>query len=165
MAQSPQTDWVNFAQLKEKISFPQLLAHFDLANRLSQGEEELRGPCPICGNEGFKVNLVKNTFSCPSCKKRGSVIDFVSAYRKVGLKEAGQLLKELLETLATPQVKETSAPRRLRRRNGKAKPSPAPSLTQTLNEEVIATAQALDTKLKEVQALSVELMAKLGRKA
>jgi hypothetical protein len=48
MAQPPQGEWVNFAQLKENISFSQLLSHFDLAKGLSQKGEDLEGSCPIC---------------------------------------------------------------------------------------------------------------------
>jgi len=166
MAQQSPADWVNFAQLKEKISFPQLLEHFDLAKGLSQEDEELQGSCPICGNEGFKVNLEKNSFSCPGCKKRGSVIDFVSVYKKVGLKEAGKLLKGILEASAKPPVKEPRGPGKTKRRKGKesGKPNPAPAfLTQAFKDEIVATAQALDTELKEAQGLTAELMTKLEK--
>ena len=83
-----------------------MLGHFGLWNGINREGEELVGPCPICQAEGFKINLTKGSFTCPGCKKRGSVIDFTAAYRKVGLKEAGLLLKGVMETRTKPQVKE-----------------------------------------------------------
>lgn len=64
----------------------------------------------------------------PGCRKRGSEIDFVSAYQKVGLKEAGKLLKEeFLEASSTLQVKEALAVKRVRRHKRKASSKQDPS--------------------------------------
>lgn len=175
MAQQSPADWVNFAQLKEKISFPHLLEHFDLAKGLSQEDEELQGSCPICHNEGFKINLTKGSFSCPGCKKRGSVIDFVSAYKKVGLKEAGKLLKEILEASAKPQIKEAPASKTARKRKKTDKPAPTATspdsgkenpevVSAALKEELVDIIGDIDVRIKEIADMMELLKLKLEGK-
>lgn len=163
MAQAPHADWVNFQEIKAKVRFEDMLGHFGLWNGIEREGEHLSGPCPICKAEGFTINLTKGSFSCPGCKKRGSVIDFTAAYKKVGLKEAGKLLMEILQASIKPQVKESPGVGKTKRRKGKAETTPA-SLAQALKEEIMATARALQDKLKEAQGLAAELMAKLEGK-
>ncbi len=164
MAQERQGDWVNFAEIKATVRFEDVLGRFGLWNGINREGENLIGPCPICQSEGFKINLAKGSFSCPGCKKRGSVIDFVSAYKKVGLKEAGKLLMEILQASAKPPVKDEARPGKSRKRKGKPGQETPAFPAQALKEEIMATARALDAKLKEVQDLAAELMAKLEGK-
>lgn len=158
MAQE-QAGWVNFQELKAKVSFEQLLKHFGIEDGLVREGEELTGLCPMCKEEGFKVNLAKNTFSCPGCKKRGSVIDFTSAYKKVGLKEAGVLLKELLQGEASGK---SSGSRRGKRRRARAEAvkegSPAPDSDR---KEVVHTLKTLDAWLTQAVRLVKEQLTKL----
>lgn len=135
MAQEQQAGWVDFAEIKAKVSFEKLLGHFDLRDGLEREGEELTGPCPMCQDKGFRVNLTKSTFSCPGCKKRGSVIDFTSAFKKVGLKEAGVLLKGILDGEASE--KPLGSRKHKKRKAGAVKEGlPAPGFDR---EEVVAT--------------------------
>ena len=44
--------------------------------------------------DSLAINVEKKTFQCFSCKKRGSIIDFVKAYRDVNIVgAAGEIIK------------------------------------------------------------------------
>lgn len=135
-------DTVDFKFLKEHITFEQVLEHFELLGDLEEKDEFLVGTCPVCNKDGFKVNLAKNTFSCSECKKGGSVIDFVSAYKEVGLKEAGVILKSILEGRAPSRAdrqrsRDASRGRRHQETREKQHPAPeAPKKSQRLSERL-----------------------------
>lgn len=98
--------WVDFKDIKARVSIEQVLAHYGI-DWLKKKGDELRGRCPIHKGEGqgaFHVNVVKGVFHCFSCKKRGNVLDFVSAMEKCSVRDAGVKLSEwfsLSETAAT----------------------------------------------------------------
>ena len=167
MAQAPQADWVNFQEIKAKVRFEHVLGHFGIWSGIDREGENLIGPCPICKGEGFKINLAKGSFSCPGCKKRGSVIDFTAAYKRVGLKEAGVLLKGIMETQAKPQVKEAPGSERSKRRKRTRaeKENPPAAVANTDREGLAAIARNLQAILKEATGLVEQLLAKLEDKA
>ena len=148
-------------RILEHITFAQVLEHFELLEDLEEKAEFLVGTCPICNKDGLKVNLAKNTLSCAECKKRGSVIDFVSVFKEVGLKEAGVILKSLLEGRAPSRAdrqRSRDASKGRRRQETRAKQPPAPEAS----EEIAATVRALDVKMQEVNALVGQLVKLCG---
>jgi hypothetical protein len=171
-----QVDWVNFEEIKAKIGFEEVLAHFGIWGGIDREGETLGGPCRMCQADGFKINLEKKTFSCPGCKKRGSVIDFVSAYKKVGLKEAGTILQGIL---AQGKKRETAASRQARRRKvrlGKKEESPPPAsspISDKGNPEVVPTAAKaeildilgnINVRIKEIADMTERVKLKLEGK-
>ena len=42
-----QGDWVNFAQIKAKVRFADVLGHFGIWTGIDREGENLTGPCPI----------------------------------------------------------------------------------------------------------------------
>jgi DNA primase len=89
-------NWVDFKSIKAAVSMEMMLARYSV-NWLRRKDDELRGRCPIHQGEGqdtFHVNVGKNVFNCFSCKKRGNVLDFVSAMEKCTVRDAGLKITE-----------------------------------------------------------------------
>ena len=71
---------------------------------------------------------------------------------------------EILQASAKPPVKDETRPGKGRKHKGKPSQETPASLAQAFKEEIIATARALEDKVKEAQNLAAELMAKLEGK-
>lgn len=103
-------NWVDYKEIKAKVSIEQILGHYGLLDKLRRKGDNLIGPCPIHGgnNPGqFHVSTTKNAFHCfGNCKKGGNIIDFVCAMEKLDrdnqeeFRKAALLIQEwfLLET-------------------------------------------------------------------
>lgn len=78
-------EFLNFNEISKAISFEDVLNWLNIA--FQRNEKELRG-------EGFIVSIEKNLFFCPDNDElKGSIINFVSHFKKVDLREAAVLLK------------------------------------------------------------------------
>jgi DNA primase len=86
---------ISFKDLKQRISIEQVLRHYNLFDTLHLRGKSHRGPCPFCevaeGNP-FSVSLDKNCYQCFTCKASGNILDFVSRWEGVNIREAGQVL-------------------------------------------------------------------------
>lgn len=96
------SSFVNFAALKQSISMAQVLRYYGVRFR-TVGEYALRGKCPlpthtsVQSTDSFFVDLRMNFWVChsSSCiaaragRKGGTVLDFVAAFEKCSLREAG----------------------------------------------------------------------------
>ena len=92
-------EWVNFREIKEKVSMEDILAHYGLLEGLQRKENELVGVCPIHDKKrhnkaSFGANTVKNNWHCFSCGASGNVLDFVAAMEKVNIREAALLIQK-----------------------------------------------------------------------
>jgi DNA primase len=86
---------ISFKELKQRISIEQVLRHYGLFDTLQLKGKSQRGPCPFCeAAEGtpFSVSLEKNCFQCFTCSASGNILDFVSRWEGVSIREAGQVL-------------------------------------------------------------------------
>jgi DNA primase len=99
MSEARREDWVDFGRVKTEVSFERVLAKLGLLAGMEKRGEEVVGICPFHGGEkkSFCVNVSKGVFQCFGCKRKGNVLDFVSQYQEVSVKEAGKWLMELLE--------------------------------------------------------------------
>ncbi|HRI46535.1 MAG TPA: hypothetical protein PL089_13880 [Ignavibacteria bacterium] len=78
-------EFLNFAEISKKIKFGDVLDWLNVAYQKKQNE--LRG-------DGFIVSIDKNLYFSPQDDlKKGSVINFVSSFKDIGLREAALLLK------------------------------------------------------------------------
>ncbi|MBZ0201581.1 MAG: hypothetical protein K8I03_01040 [Ignavibacteria bacterium] len=78
-------EFLNFKEISLAITFEDVLNWLNIP--FQRKDKELRG-------EGFIINIDKNLFFCPDNDElKGSVINFVSHYKKVDLREAATLLK------------------------------------------------------------------------
>ena len=75
-------NWVDFKEVKEKVSIKDVLARYGLLSGLKEKGDSLTGACPIhqgSNKTQFKVSISKNCFNCfGDCGSGGNVLDFVS---------------------------------------------------------------------------------------
>jgi DNA primase len=86
---------LSFKDLKQRISIEQVLRHYGLFDTLHPKGKSHRGPCPFCeAAEGhpFSVSLEKSCYQCFACHASGNILDFVSRWEGVSIREAGQVL-------------------------------------------------------------------------
>jgi DNA primase len=90
--------WVDFRQIKERVAFPDVLAHYNL--KLTGKGRELTGRCPFHKDTkpSFRINLDKRVFHCFGCGAKGNVLEFVAAMEKVSLRDAALKLQEWFGT-------------------------------------------------------------------
>jgi hypothetical protein len=96
------TTWVDFKEVKARVSMEQVLHRYSVAVR-KVNAGYCRGDCPLPqhksdGKATFGVNTDKNIWSCQSAscaemrqgKKGGNVLDFVAWMERCSVREAGQ---------------------------------------------------------------------------
>jgi DNA primase len=91
-------EWVDFQEIKQKVSLRDVLAHYQLLSSLKPRGDELVGLCPFCQQDyyptSFSANTRKNIFHCFACGVKGNVLDFVCQKEKVSIREAGLSLQD-----------------------------------------------------------------------
>jgi DNA primase len=86
---------ISFKELKQRISIEQVLRHYGLFDTLHLKGKSHRGQCPFCeASDGspFSVSLEKSCFQCFICRASGNILDFVSRWEGVSIREASQVL-------------------------------------------------------------------------
>jgi hypothetical protein len=86
---------LSFKEIKQRISIEQVLRYYNLFEGLKLKGKSLRGPCPFCeaaDGTPFSVSLEKNCFQCFSCHTSGNILDFVTKWEGVSIREVGQIL-------------------------------------------------------------------------
>ena len=74
--------WVNFKELRTKLSFEQVLAHYRVEVR-KKGDQH-HGYCPLPKHNGkrnspsFSANLKRSIFQCFGCGAKGNVLEFAA---------------------------------------------------------------------------------------
>lgn len=88
--------WVDFAELKQRVTIVDLLQHYGLLEGLKpqKGGEELVGLCPFHEETrgSFHVWTTKNGYHCFGCQARGNIISFVAQMESVVTREAALLI-------------------------------------------------------------------------
>jgi DNA primase len=92
--------WVDFSEIKQKITFEMILDHYGLTNTFKRKGPILTGVCPIHGSglnpSQFKIDLSKGTgaWNCfGDCKEGGDMIVFVQRMEKASsLHKAGLII-------------------------------------------------------------------------
>ena len=99
---TPTKNFVDFKEVKSKVSIVQVLERYDLIKSLKPSGDRLSGPCPIHKGSNpthFRVSVGKNCFNCfGECSRGGNVIDFVSMMEGVEFRDAALLLQEWFMT-------------------------------------------------------------------
>jgi DNA primase len=90
--------FAGFATLKRTVSLTQVLDRYGLLERLRRSGDQLNGACPLHGGHNpsqFRADLDRNLWICfGDCHQGGSIIDFVSAKERVGIREAARLIQD-----------------------------------------------------------------------
>ena len=91
--------WVDFKEIKEKVSMKQVLNFYGILDDFVQKGDELVGCCPIHKGDNknaFHINTEKNVWHCfTQCDRGGNVIDFIACMEQIEFREAALKLKEL----------------------------------------------------------------------
>ncbi len=94
----PQNAFVDFKQVKSRITLLQVLERYDLLRTFKRAADRLSGPCPLHGGSNptqFRVSVSRNCFNCfGTCGRGGNVIDFVSLREGIPFRDAALLLQE-----------------------------------------------------------------------
>lgn len=90
--------WINYKEIKEKVSLEAVLAQYGLLDSLRPSGPNLVGYCPIhkgSNSRQFSVNLERGIYNCfGDCQGGGNVIDFVARMENVPASKAALLLKD-----------------------------------------------------------------------
>ena len=101
------SSWIDFAAIKQNVSFKTILLHYSLIETFKTKEEKLIGPCPIHKGDSktaFHIDLQKNIYKCfTRCKSLGfkgggNIIDFVADMEELGHSKEG--IKESAGSMA-----------------------------------------------------------------
>jgi len=95
------TSFVDFAELKEKVSIEKVLPMLGIAG--AGNSAQWRGPCPACesgGDRSLVVTPAKQAYYCFTSKKGGDMIALVAHVRGVPMKDAALEIAEYCGTVA-----------------------------------------------------------------
>ncbi len=85
-------NWVDFKEVKEKVSIEQVLDHYNLTEGLNRMDNNLRGVCPFHGTgknpNQFHVSFNKNVFNCFGCEVQGNILDFVALMEEENIRQS-----------------------------------------------------------------------------
>ena len=91
------TSWVDFKEIKQKVTMEMVLKHYGLSEKLKKSGSNLVSCCPShkgSNSRQFSVDPKKNIFNCfGNCKSGGNVLDFVAKMEGISIREAGLFLK------------------------------------------------------------------------
>jgi hypothetical protein len=101
----PEREYVDFKELKRRVSIEQLLEHYDLIDQMQEKDDDtLIGRCPITQSKSetaFKVRLDKNiwySFALEEDGAGGNVLDFVARMEDTDVLGAANLMAEWFDT-------------------------------------------------------------------
>lgn len=91
------TEWVDFAEVRERVSMEMVLYTFYGLEHLKRQVNKVVGPCPVHGGDSpraFHADLDKNVWHCFSqCKDGGNQLDLVAKKEGISIREAALRLK------------------------------------------------------------------------
>ena len=114
-------DWVDFKDIKGKVSIETVLSHYGVHFR-RVGADEFRGKCPLPthssarSKDSFSASFTRNVWSCQSAsciaarsgRVGGNVFDFVAEMERCSIREAAVRLQHSFTENQRPPVTSTS---------------------------------------------------------
>lgn len=101
MAKS-KSNWVSFAEIKERVSLEDILARYGLMGTLTKKGDNLVGKCPLCERsraQSFSVSLKGKGWQCFACQKHGNIFDLVMFKEgSANVRESALLIQEWFPT-------------------------------------------------------------------
>src|SRR5271167_3732970 len=116
MAQA-KTAWVDFKEIKARVSLVQILERYGALPELSKSGngDRLSGACPIHGGTNkthFRVSVSKNCWNCfGSCPAGGNMIDFVARKENIEFRDAALLMEEWFQGTSEKRAGREKKPR------------------------------------------------------
>lgn len=123
--------WVDYKEVKAKVSMKMILEHYGLLDQLTRKGDKLLGACPIhkgTNKNQFSVTVSKNAFKCFSghCGAGGNILDFVAAMDGVDIHEAAVRTADWFSVGSETQKKAPSKAKRSKKgKDTKAEPKGA----------------------------------------
>jgi hypothetical protein len=104
------TKFVDFAEVKEKISFFDAIGYLKL--NLKQSGNQWRGPCPACNSGGDRALVITDGkgWFCFALKKGGDQIALAAHILDIGAKEAAFALAEMAGIVPVHSTSTRSSP-------------------------------------------------------
>lgn len=106
--------WIDFKELRAKLTFEQVLRHYGV--EVKRNGNQHHGFCPLPNHNGnksspsFSANLEKGIFQCFGCGAKGNLLEFAAMMEKVDPKDgtafrkvAGKLQKQFCPELGGTQ--------------------------------------------------------------
>jgi DNA primase len=153
--------WVDFDEIKAKVSLEQVLRHYNLLDSMTQKGKRMSGLCPFhpdSATKSFKADLEKNLWNCfGACNRGGDLIDLVciaegidTGNRTSARRQAALLLQEWFEIVpsASTQAKTTTR-RKPRHRTKTGGAGDSPSAADTEHQEEATTAAEAATSQEQ----------------
>ena len=140
---------VDFRQVKASVSIEQVLAHYKVASRKTNGSG-LRAHCPIPDHQGksdsFSANTEKNVFQCFSCGAKGNVLDLVQKMEGGSIKECAEKLADWFGLNGERPARQDAEPRKTEQ------PEPKPLLVNVpLKDKWSKPGKPSDGRLKGIE--------------
>lgn len=94
-------DWVNFRELRARLKFADVLAHYKVTVVAKGGQHQ--GPCPLPRHTGsrdapsFSANLERGIFQCFGCKATGNLLEFAGLMSGVDPEDGAALRRVAVE--------------------------------------------------------------------
>jgi DNA primase len=145
------SQWIDFNQLKQELSFPAVFAHYDV--RLTIKSDQATGLCPLPGHEdevkpSFSASITKKIWQCFGCKAKGNILDFAVLMEGKNPKEPRDVRAVALTLLPLLKqengTKRETPQRKPSRRRTSESPAPVGRTTVQVNEPLDFTLQDLN---------------------
>lgn len=118
-------EWVNFAEIRNRVSLEQVLLGFYKLDNLKRQGQKLIGPCPVHGGDSpraFHADLDKNVWHCFSgCRRGGNQLDLVALKENIPIREAALRLQAFCQGQGTPQPPSQRSEEKPREEKGEKK--------------------------------------------
>lgn len=105
----PPSTWVNFADIKKRVSLADVLLKFYRIDNLKHDGDKLIGPCPVHQGDSpraFHADTTKNLWHCFSkCQGGGNQLDLVAKKEDISIRDAALKLQAFFlagESLSGP---------------------------------------------------------------
>lgn len=93
----PPSTWVNFADIKKRVSIADVLLKFYRIDNLKHDGDKLIGPCPVHQGDSpraFHADTTKNLWHCFShCQSGGNQLDLVAKKEDISIRDAALKLQ------------------------------------------------------------------------
>lgn len=108
MKKKPKIRLPDFNELTKRISFVDVLGHYNLLCSMDEKGDQLRGVCPIHegakNKKSFSVSAVKNCYRCFSCGSKGNILSFVAGMENCNKFQAGRFLEKWFPAKGSPSA-------------------------------------------------------------
>jgi DNA primase len=104
--------FVDFKEVKERVTIEELLDHYGLLETLRRQGDTLAGPCPIHrgrSRTAFKADTRRNIWNCFGPCRGGNILDFVAQKEELSIRDAALLIADRFALKSSEKPRERHA--------------------------------------------------------